>query len=67
MNASFDVYLQGPMGGIWYWSIIGLGIAVAGFIAREAREVQDGSRAAPTADGDGPTASGAPLTGAARP
>lgn len=32
VNASFDVYLQGPMGGIWYWSVIGLGIAVAGII-----------------------------------
>ncbi len=29
INASFDVYLQGPQGGIWYWSIIGLGIAAA--------------------------------------
>jgi hypothetical protein len=67
VNASFDVYLQGPMGGIWYWSIIGLGIAVAGFIAREAREAGDGPRAAPTAAGDVPMASGAPLTGAARP
>lgn len=25
-NASFDVFLEGPMGGIWYWSLIGLGI-----------------------------------------
>jgi hypothetical protein len=29
VNASFDVYLQGPQGGIWYWTIIGLGIAAA--------------------------------------
>ena len=32
VNASFDVYLQGPMGGIWYWSMLGLGIAVARII-----------------------------------
>jgi hypothetical protein len=29
VNASFDVYLQGPQGGIWYWSVMGLGIAAA--------------------------------------
>jgi hypothetical protein len=27
INASFDVALEGPMLGIWYWCIIGLGIA----------------------------------------
>ena len=27
VNASFDVYLEGPMGGIWLWSIIGFGLA----------------------------------------
>ncbi len=26
-NAAVDVYFEGPMGGIWYWSIIGLGVA----------------------------------------
>jgi O-Antigen ligase len=35
VNASFDVYLEGPMGGIWFWSMVGLGIAVAGIIDRE--------------------------------
>ncbi|AWK85180.1 O-antigen ligase family protein [Azospirillum thermophilum] len=28
VNASFDVYLEGPQGGIWFWSIMGLGIGV---------------------------------------
>jgi hypothetical protein len=28
MNATFDVYLEGPQGGIWFWSIVGLGIVV---------------------------------------
>lgn len=23
-NGSFDVYIEGPMGGIWFWSIIGI-------------------------------------------
>lgn len=27
VNASFDVFLEGPMGGIWFWSLMGLGIA----------------------------------------
>ncbi|MFL5493759.1 MAG: O-antigen ligase family protein [Gemmatimonadales bacterium] len=29
VDISFAVYLEGPHGGIWFWSIIGLGIAVA--------------------------------------
>jgi hypothetical protein len=28
VNSSFDVYFQGPQGGIWFWVIIGLGIGV---------------------------------------
>lgn len=32
VNAAFDVYLEGPMGGIWFWSMIGLGTAVVGFV-----------------------------------
>ena len=27
VNASFDVYLEGPQGGIWFWMIFGLGLA----------------------------------------
>ena len=26
INASFDVFLEGPMGGIWFWTIFGAGI-----------------------------------------
>jgi O-antigen ligase len=26
VNASFDVYLEGPVGGIWFWSVLGVGI-----------------------------------------
>ncbi len=26
VNASFDVYLEGPMGGIWYWVVFGVGL-----------------------------------------
>lgn len=28
VNTSFDPYLEGPQGGIWFWSLFGLGIAV---------------------------------------
>jgi O-antigen ligase len=27
VNASFDPYLQGPQGGIWYWTVVGAGLA----------------------------------------
>jgi hypothetical protein len=26
-NASFDVFIEGPMGGIWFWTIFGTGLA----------------------------------------
>jgi hypothetical protein len=29
MNASVDVFLEGPTGGIWFWTVLGVGIAVA--------------------------------------
>jgi hypothetical protein len=30
INATFDVYLEGPMGGIWFWSVAGLAIGLLG-------------------------------------
>jgi hypothetical protein len=27
VNGSFDVFLEGPQGGIWFWSLVGFGIA----------------------------------------
>jgi len=29
VNASFDVYLEGPQGGIWFWSVTGFAIALS--------------------------------------
>jgi hypothetical protein len=29
VNAAFDVFLEGPQGGIWFWSIFGFGIVAA--------------------------------------
>ncbi len=28
INASFDVFLEGPMGGIWFWSVFGAGLGI---------------------------------------
>jgi O-antigen ligase len=27
INTSFDVFIEGPMGGIWYWTVYGVGLA----------------------------------------
>ena len=27
INGTFDVYLEGPMGGIWFWNVFGIGMA----------------------------------------
>jgi hypothetical protein len=51
VNMSFDVYLEGPQGGIVYWSIIGIGIAAAVAVrdmeARIRAESLPGSSSAP--------------------
>jgi len=36
VNASFDVYLEGPQGGIWFWCVIAYGLAL---IARQGGQV----------------------------
>jgi O-Antigen ligase len=28
LNGSFDVFLEGPQGGIWFWSVFGFGLAL---------------------------------------
>jgi hypothetical protein len=30
VNSSFDVYLEGPQGGIWFWSVVGVGLGLIG-------------------------------------
>jgi hypothetical protein len=37
INTSFDVYLEGPMGGIWYWTVYGVGLAALWTYARQPR------------------------------
>ena len=42
VNMSFDVYLEGPQGGIVFWSIIGFGVATSVAIRNmEARTLVD--------------------------
>ncbi|HYD69846.1 O-antigen ligase family protein [Azospirillum sp.] len=45
VNATFDVYLEGPQGGIWYWSIIGTGLAVLAVERRMLMAQAGGTRA----------------------
>ena len=33
-NATFDVYLEGPMGGIWFWTVFGTGMAAVSLYRR---------------------------------
>ena len=52
INGSFDVYFEGPMGGIWFWTVWGVGVA-AFALERTRPEVLDGvpmegAAAAPT-------------------
>lgn len=35
VNASFDVFLEGPMGGIWFWCVWGLGLAAVWIYQRD--------------------------------
>ena len=35
INGSFDVFLEGPMGGIWYWTVYGVGMGAAMVHRRE--------------------------------
>jgi hypothetical protein len=35
--ATFDVYLEGPMGGIWFWVVFGVGIGAIEIYRREVR------------------------------
>ncbi|MFL5330791.1 MAG: O-antigen ligase family protein [Gemmataceae bacterium] len=50
INASFDVYLEGPMGGIWYWTVYGFGLAAVA-IRRSHPEVLDVLDAKPVEGG----------------
>lgn len=40
LNAAFDVYFEGPMGGIWFWTVFGTGLACT-WIYKNRRDVLD--------------------------
>lgn len=44
VNATFDVYLEGPQGGIWFWALTGIGlVAMRAAAAREVDPDQAGT------------------------
>jgi len=45
ISMSFDVYLEGPSGGIWFWSIIGFGVASMRIQRSESLQLQLEQRA----------------------
>jgi len=57
VNAAFDVYLEGPQGGIWFWCLVGLALAtMADCRSRLRSGVLDGSavfrhRGSPSGEG----------------
>ena len=55
LNAAFDVYFEGPMGGVWFWTVFGVGLA-ATWIYRNRPEVLDDlpGAAAPAAPAPAP-------------
>lgn len=72
VNGSFDVYLGGPQGGIWFWSMIGFGLALTRMVSERATSAADSATPAtaapvivagrPTRPPDGPR----PVTSAER-
>lgn len=40
VNASFEVYLEGPQGGIWFWSLFGFGIYIGTLSRKKSSENQ---------------------------
>ncbi|MFL5751330.1 MAG: O-antigen ligase family protein [Chloroflexota bacterium] len=62
MNASFDPYLQGPQGGIWFWSMFGVGLAAMRMAEREEAYEGPGEVAAggPVVERQGPAVEPAP-------
>jgi hypothetical protein len=46
VNASFDVYLEGPVGGIWFWSVFGVGIGAPLIYRRLVEELPSATGAA---------------------
>lgn len=54
VNMNVDVYLGGPQGGIWFWSMTGVGVAVSRFVGDEKRRLESVGQELrpPSDDGD---------------
>lgn len=52
INSSFDVYLEGPMGGVWLWSTYGTGVGALWIYKRHPELLRDGN-AGPNARSQG--------------
>jgi hypothetical protein len=50
VNGAFDVFLEGPQGGIWFWSLIGFGVAIMRMQARGAPAPFEGRDLTPGVD-----------------
>jgi O-antigen ligase len=48
VNGTFDVFLEGPQGGIWFWSLTGFGVAVAILFKRETPSSRIAAAASPS-------------------
>lgn len=46
-NAAFDVFIEGPMGGIWLWTIYGVGLAAMWIYKVHPQALHDGSGSTP--------------------
>ena len=44
VNGTFDVYLEGPMGGIWFWTVLGVGLASAQLYRTTPELLYEGAR-----------------------
>jgi hypothetical protein len=66
VNMSFDPYLEGPQGGIWFWSIFGLGIAAMRLVPKRSEAFDSMQRTADrwrSAAEQGPARGGLPEAG----
>lgn len=41
VNATFDVFLEGPMGGVWFWTVYGVGLGAMWIYQRYPEIIED--------------------------
>lgn len=40
LNATFDVFLEGPVGAIWFWSVFGLGLGLCSIFQKDPHDLE---------------------------